>query len=303
MRRAFTLIELLVVIAIIAVLAGILFPVFAAVKAAAKKAACLSNLHQLGVANVLYLSGSDEVYPIACARLAAQSGPWHAGWQWDGATYTPANWDATQTADFIQANEAAWPNSAMPYLKSWAVLSSPAQRFLNTDGLGDILAPPAAVPRQPANYAMNGELSEYAASSIASPANLIAFWQGVGPWVVPGLGGATPVLYCPHPDEACRYEPTPTDHQFVRNGQADTIFWYGTVWVHGRGLNVAFADGHVKWRPVGANLHGPSDYRTDPFTSYADDGTPGGALFDDAFFHTVLFRPDFDFQDFKGARS
>ena len=58
-RYAFTLIELLVVIAIIAILAAILFPVFAQAKAAAKKTACLSNEKQLGIATSLYLSDND----------------------------------------------------------------------------------------------------------------------------------------------------------------------------------------------------------------------------------------------------
>ncbi|RYG40950.1 prepilin-type N-terminal cleavage/methylation domain-containing protein, partial [bacterium] len=55
MKRAFTLIELLVVIAIIAILAAILFPVFAQAKAAAKRAACLSNQKQLGTGLMLYM--------------------------------------------------------------------------------------------------------------------------------------------------------------------------------------------------------------------------------------------------------
>lgn len=63
MRFGFTLIELLVVIAIIAILASILFPVFARAKAKAKQAACLSNLHQLGVAMLLYMSDSDDRMP------------------------------------------------------------------------------------------------------------------------------------------------------------------------------------------------------------------------------------------------
>ncbi|MCX6343327.1 MAG: prepilin-type N-terminal cleavage/methylation domain-containing protein [Fimbriimonadales bacterium] len=60
-KKGFTLIELLVVIAIIAILAAILFPVFAQAKEAAKKTACLSNLKQIGTAANIYLTDSDDV--------------------------------------------------------------------------------------------------------------------------------------------------------------------------------------------------------------------------------------------------
>ncbi len=63
MRKAFTLIELLVVIAIIAILAAILFPVFAQAKAAAKQSSCVSNIRQIGIGMIMYLADSDDYYP------------------------------------------------------------------------------------------------------------------------------------------------------------------------------------------------------------------------------------------------
>src|SRR5271170_5551956 len=61
-RRAFTLIELLGVIAIIAILAAILFPVFAHAKEAAKKITCLSNVRQLNDAWIMYANDYDDTW-------------------------------------------------------------------------------------------------------------------------------------------------------------------------------------------------------------------------------------------------
>jgi prepilin-type N-terminal cleavage/methylation domain-containing protein/prepilin-type processing-associated H-X9-DG protein len=79
-RKAFTLIELLVVIAIIAILAAILFPVFAQAREKARSIACISNLKQLGLAMMQYTQDYDEKNP------AGQNG-WGGGQGWAGQVY------------------------------------------------------------------------------------------------------------------------------------------------------------------------------------------------------------------------
>lgn len=72
MRRGFTLIELLVVIAIIAILAAILFPVFARAREKARQTSCLSNMKQIALAQLMYVQDYDE-------RTVRWSGYWDAG--------------------------------------------------------------------------------------------------------------------------------------------------------------------------------------------------------------------------------
>ncbi len=100
-RRAFTLIELLVVIAIIAILAAILFPVFAQAKEAAKKTQALSNQKNLGMAFILYTSDYDDVLPNVTWQdsfNSAYSVPNPYGEKWNGSL--------------------AWPVSLIPYHKN-----------------------------------------------------------------------------------------------------------------------------------------------------------------------------------------
>src|SRR5436309_3953243 len=80
-HRGFTLIELLVVIAIIAILAAILFPVFAQARDKARQTSCLSNIKQLGMALIQYVQDYDEVLPHHAADYADFMSP-AAGPNW-----------------------------------------------------------------------------------------------------------------------------------------------------------------------------------------------------------------------------
>ena len=78
MRKGFTLIELLVVIAIIAILAAILFPVFARAREKARQSSCLSNVKQLELAMMMYVQDYDETFPYCMLH----TGPWPSSFYW-----------------------------------------------------------------------------------------------------------------------------------------------------------------------------------------------------------------------------
>src|ERR1700691_3874563 len=80
-RKGFTLIELLVVIAIIAILAAILFPVFAQAREKARAITCVSNEKQMGLAILQYLQDNDEQYPMLQYVNTGTSGPYWIDWQ------------------------------------------------------------------------------------------------------------------------------------------------------------------------------------------------------------------------------
>lgn len=102
-NRAFTLIELLVVIAIIAILAAILFPVFAQAKVAAKGAASISNIKQIGTAFALYSADYDDLQPIH------------------------ANNDADAPILLLGNPYKPWAYLLMPYMKSGVMFQDPVK--------------------------------------------------------------------------------------------------------------------------------------------------------------------------------
>jgi prepilin-type N-terminal cleavage/methylation domain-containing protein/prepilin-type processing-associated H-X9-DG protein len=79
-RRGFTLIELLTVIAIIAILTGILIPVFAKAREKGRQTYCLSNLKQIGMAMMLYTEDHDGFYPPAVGRIGRRPVGFDASW-------------------------------------------------------------------------------------------------------------------------------------------------------------------------------------------------------------------------------
>jgi len=125
MKRAFTLIELLVVIAIIAILAAILFPVFAQAKAAAKATVCLSNMKQMGLSVTMYVTDNDD-------RMFYRS-----GW----ANSRSGNTKLIGPGD--SSNHYRWWNLLMPYIKNNQIFDCPADNMPtssnDTNGVSDIL--------------------------------------------------------------------------------------------------------------------------------------------------------------------
>lgn len=109
-KAAFTLIELLVVIAIIAILAAILFPVFAQAKLAAKKISALSNVKQVSLAVIMYENDSDDVYPQGAGACWWQ--PLDGGWQLDTQPYIKSYPLLLDPSD--DKGETTWPSWLQP---------------------------------------------------------------------------------------------------------------------------------------------------------------------------------------------
>jgi prepilin-type N-terminal cleavage/methylation domain-containing protein/prepilin-type processing-associated H-X9-DG protein len=139
-RRGFTLIELLVVIAIIAILAAILFPVFAKAREKARQSSCLSNEKQIGIAFMQYSQDYDETMPGAAGM--GPNGAWNP----------------------------AWYEIVQPYIKNTQVYHCPSCSSTNLAGV-------YSGPQYPCNYGVNNNVCTWGfgikLASIQAPANQI----------------------------------------------------------------------------------------------------------------------------------
>jgi prepilin-type N-terminal cleavage/methylation domain-containing protein/prepilin-type processing-associated H-X9-DG protein len=206
-RQGFTLIELLVVIAIIAILASILFPVFAKAREKARQANCLSNLKQLGLAVTMYSQDNDECYPIS---------PWAGGVGW---VFFPV-YPATSTNPFDATKGALYP-----YVKNKQVYICPS------DGAGK---------QNGCSYSMNSYLCWGAGwvtseGSIPYPSTTPVFLEEAAPV----SGDSSDDGYFDVGSHETGTEYANPDHSGTTPNTIASRHNQGTV--------IAYCDGHSKW--------------------------------------------------------
>jgi len=211
----FTLIELLVVIAIIAILAAILFPVFAQAREQARKASCQSNLKQLSLAVGMYRQDYDETYPFG-------------GWR----PNADGTWD--------------WQNTVAPYIKNKGVYRCPSSQDLDENP-----ANPRewAWNRNPVSYMYNNMLgwnrTPMVDAAVRAPADCVLLSDGHSDWGCANTSDCIGVDWMGRPKTVWLYE----DTFFGRNAILLTG-WGDHTWGlprHQNGGDFAFADGHVKY--------------------------------------------------------
>jgi len=153
-RKGFTLIELLVVIAIIAILAAILFPVFARAREKARQTSCLSNLKQLGLGALMYAQDYDELLP----------------WMWQGPGVP---WPHVPLEQAAVSNYTIWAEWIYPYVKNTQLFQCQSQKFTTM---------PYGTFATGYNYngSSSGGCSGVALAQIGQPANTIIMYDGLG---------------------------------------------------------------------------------------------------------------------------
>jgi prepilin-type N-terminal cleavage/methylation domain-containing protein/prepilin-type processing-associated H-X9-DG protein len=207
-RKGFTLIELLVVIAIIAILAAILFPVFAQARDKARQAACLSNTKQIALALHMYIQDYDETTPGGC--FANWGCPMDENGRRAGANFT-----------------ALWP--LRPYVKHDQVFICPSITGWNrTD----------ARP-QKGSYASNrtAVADSNPLASFEEPSRVVGYVDSFLPWLDDVAGNYV----------HCRLGHSIFCWDYAGNGcKPSTCSNTRTDW-HNEGVNAVYVDGHAKW--------------------------------------------------------
>jgi prepilin-type N-terminal cleavage/methylation domain-containing protein len=295
MKRAFTLIELLVVIAIIAILAAILFPVFAQAKESAKAIAALSNTKQMGTGVNIYLADSDDTMPLAFVQRPTAGAALGIGVGYpfpynDG----PAGW---QTPGRFNMAQSMWANSLMPYIKShdlYAFSSNPKQNMFASDSW------PVAGFAQPweSTLTMNGLMHRMSSTAIDSPSLAVLLWPGNGKVNFVGRAMSNPSLDCagatdpnggPKIDD-CQFNPNGAPSQNAAYGDPasgdHSVFFYGPVynsfWVFSnKHIPVVHADSSAKSVPIGTaiapNVVSYGSPNSDPLAQIGADGGVGAS--------------------------
>jgi len=229
MRRttlAFTLIELLVVIAIIAILAAILFPVFAQAREKARQTVCLSNVKQISLAFAMYVQDYDETC-VAAGVLPFFDWQGPNGYD-NGASVTSNNpWPNCQGWPCIlPTGQATFAARLMPYIKSYEVWTCPSANNSGSNGSSWSPTSPANVVsnpgQRPISYWYDVEASASSLAAFDYPANS-------------GVIGETGRLRAGY------------DLNSGFDGNARSAKWNDYYRPHNQGTNIAFADGHAKW--------------------------------------------------------
>ncbi len=295
-KRAFTLIELLVVIAIIAILAAILFPVFAQAKEAAKKTQAISNVKQLGTAFAIYLSDYEDIYPLAMSQRP--DGTYRAV-TGHPIPYNSLPTDATWgTAAGLNSANVYWANSVQPYTKNWGLFELPGKRTVFGGAAADQPVNPAI-----SGFTYNGLMHTVSASEIQSPSILPILWTGNGDTQTRARAFTNPALNCGTPNQPCRFNPNgPPQSTFtpILGTFASVNFggWDGnTAWVFARQAPMVRADTSAKTMNVARTIAPGQnqDAYNDPFNSASATGVPAslwncGSSAQSAYW--CYFRPD-----------
>jgi prepilin-type N-terminal cleavage/methylation domain-containing protein/prepilin-type processing-associated H-X9-DG protein len=285
-RRGFTLIELLVVIAIIAILAAILFPVFAQAREKARQAACLSNQKQWSTAILMYVGDYDETYPLSMSFNPATN-----SW-FTGIHDTPANWRLTNTAQ-IARHASFWTNAVLSYMKTAELAYCPSSEEVEQAGT-DYSSPKAPLIYN--TYEYNGLLSQFPAAQVSNPSSVILLTEATGKARLKGYARANPQLSDCGTDSSCHYQAkagtqcaTLADGSPAPGGKSGGVTGYKSYLIHNGGMNFAYADGHVKWQKLGPAGAAATNAAVDPWSVYNTDGIGTSRYIDGC--HGCLMRP------------